>query len=295
MARLKIAVIDPSGLFREGLVSLLAGVGLIPVLDAPSIRDLKPFSDAQAIPDILLIDSPRADSVVNTIDAVRAWSPTTKIVFLAQELDLDLLSKSFDASASGYLLKGISCEALVGALNLINAGEKVFPSALASRLAALASRFDHAAFNLTHLRDTGLSDREIEILRCLAIGHANKAIAAGLNIAESTVKIHVKRILRKTHASNRTQAAIWALEHGIFGESPDRETTAIECRSELTERARPWTLRAEEFRTTGNGTRDHVARETYRPLPENYQLLPQRAGNTNCPRETVGTVHDGKQ
>lgn len=223
MEKLKIGVIDPSGLFREGLVSLLAAVGFIPVQAVASVRDLKPLSDGQAKPDILLVDSTPTDSVANIIDAVRAWSSTTKVVFLAQELDIDLLSKSFDAGACGYLLKGISCDALVGALNLISAGEKVFPSALASTLAALASKFGHAVSNLAQLRDTGLSDREIEILRCLAIGHANKMIAAGLNIAESTVKVHLKRILRKTHASNRTQAAIWALEHGIFGESPDRD------------------------------------------------------------------------
>ena len=295
MEKLKIAVIDPSGLFREGLVSLLAGVGFIPVLDAPSIRDLKPLSDGQAAPDILLIDSPHDDNVVNTINAVRAWSPATKVVFLAQEFDIDLLSKSFDAGASGCLLKGICCDALVGALNLIDAGEKVFPSALASRLAALANRLGHAAFNLAQFRDTGLSEREIEILRCLAIGYANKAIAAGLNIAESTVKIHMKRILRKTHASNRTQAAIWALEHGIFEESPDREATAMECSSELKERADPWTLKAEELRRTGDGTKNHVPRETYRRLPEDYQLLSQHAGSANRSREAVGTEHNGKK
>jgi hypothetical protein len=105
----------------------------------------------------------------------------------------------------------------------------------------------------------------------------------------------MKRILRKTHASNRTQAAIWALEHGIFEESPDREATAMECSSELKERADPWTLKAEEFRRTGHGTKDHVARETYRRLPEDYQLLSQHAGSANRSREAAGTEHNGKK
>jgi two-component system nitrate/nitrite response regulator NarL len=120
------------------------------------------------------------------------------------------------------LLENLSRDALQKSLTLISIGEKVFPSELASIIAGLASQQQRAAD--TECDNPDLSYRELEILRSLTSGDPNKVIAAQLDIAESTVKIHLKHILRKTNSFNRTQAALWAVRHGIAAR-PDKKST----------------------------------------------------------------------
>jgi two-component system nitrate/nitrite response regulator NarL len=155
------------------------------------------------------------DDVISTGAEIRAWGPTAGIVFVAPKLDLDVMMASFGAGAGGYLLETVSGDALRDSLNLVIAGEKVFSSELASLLPMLASKFDSSGpCNLAPL-ESDLSRREIEILQCLTSGQSNKVIAKNLEIAEATVKVHVKRILRKAHALNRTQAALWGVATGV--------------------------------------------------------------------------------
>lgn len=219
MEKIRVGVINSNALSREGLASLLTGMGFGSVQGAAGVQDLKQLADGHPMPDVVLVDLSRSvGDVIATMNAIKVWSPTTKVVFLLQELDVELLGACFGAGAFGYLLKDISRAALEETLKLVCAGEKVFPSSLALQMGALASKFGDRTHTLAQLRAGGLSEREIDILRCLVIGHGNKTIAANLNIAELTVKVHLKRILRKTHACNRTQAAIWALEHGLIGQ-----------------------------------------------------------------------------
>ena len=216
METVNLAVIDPNGLFRAGLVSLLSAAGFPRVDQAESLADMKRLLTDGQRPDIVLIDLQRnAGDIEGTITSIGAFAPSARVVFLANDLDVLLLGSCFAAGASGFLLKDISCYALQESLHLVSAGEKVFPSGLAHLVAGLATRFSDPKLNAAKLRASKLSDREIEILRFLAYGQPNKVIAANLDIAESTVKVHLKSILRKTSASNRTQAAIWALEQGL--------------------------------------------------------------------------------
>ena len=113
----------------------------------------------------------------------------------------------------GYLLEDLSAEALQKSLALVFAGEKVFPSALAPLLANSAKRV--IVDPLSEIQNCELSLRETEILRLLVDGRSNKAIAATLNIAEATAKLHLRNIMRKLSATNRTQAALWAVQRGI--------------------------------------------------------------------------------
>ena len=119
------------------------------------------------------------------------------------------------------MLENLSRDALQKSLTLISTGEKVFPSELASIIADLASQ--RATDTESHNPD--LSDRELEILRSLTSGDPNKVIAAQLDIAESTVKVHLKHILRKTNSFNRTQAALWAVRHGIAARADKNSDT----------------------------------------------------------------------
>ena len=117
-------------------------------------------------------------------------------------------------------LSSISTDALSYSLQLVLLGEMVFPTQMASFWTQRSSRPNVAA-----ARDIAqkLSTRESQILHCLVAGSSNKAIARQLEITESTVKVHMKSLLRKINAANRTQAAIWGMEAG-FGETGGRGT-----------------------------------------------------------------------
>jgi two-component system nitrate/nitrite response regulator NarL len=123
------------------------------------------------------------------------------------------MTNAIQAGADAYLMKDISVDALIQSLRLVMMGEKVFPSHLAALLisgkAGGTVSVDGAASR------KGLSQREMQILQCLLNGDSNKMIANRIGITEATIKVHLKSVLRKINASNRTQAAIWALNNGF--------------------------------------------------------------------------------
>lgn len=223
MSDISLAVVDPNTLFRAGLVSLLSAMGFGAVEDGASVAELRERISGKPSPSIMLIDLSRVmGDTAEAMQEITATAPDAKVVFLANDLDIERMSACFAAGAYGYLLKDISRNALEESLRLVSAGEKVFPSRLASMMSTLSNRLGDPGLNAAKLRECNLSEREIEILRCLVNGQSNKVIAANLDIAESTVKVHLKSILRKTRACNRTQAAIWALEQGLVEALPAR-------------------------------------------------------------------------
>jgi two-component system nitrate/nitrite response regulator NarL len=132
-----------------------------------------------------------------------------KIVVLAKDTDSLEMDQDQIAALSGILTYGLSADAFVRSLRLICSGQRVFPRNLVLRPKpqAPSSRTEH--------RSNGdyLSPREREVLAHLVAGHSNRAIAQHLGTAEATVKVHLKSLLRKINAGNRTQAAIWALSN----------------------------------------------------------------------------------
>jgi two-component system nitrate/nitrite response regulator NarL len=187
-----------------------------PVREAGDAQELRRQigEDRRIRPDLLLIDL--SETVISAGD-VKEWAPITKVVLLAADLDLELLSEYFAVGASGYLLKKISRNALEESIRLVLAGEKVLPSRLVTVMPRIGVSWQPKS------KGGGLeqlSNREIDILRCLANGQSNKATADTLGIAESTVKVHVKRILQKIHAANRTQAALWGAARGLGKDNP---------------------------------------------------------------------------
>ena len=144
--------------------------------------------------------------------------PKGYIVLLAQAMETDQLALSFAAGADGYLLEEISPEALLESLNLVMLGEKVFPSRLAALMCG--DSWSLKASPKAAASHVPLSGRELEIVQRLTDGLPNKIIASELSITEATVKVHLKTILKKIGAQNRTQAAIWAVQRG-FSTAPD--------------------------------------------------------------------------
>lgn len=205
----KIGIVDPNGLLRAGIASLLESLGFDDLVQAATTETLRAEHRGEASPPQLCLITlvSGSDFITHCIDDIHSINPQCRIVFLANVLDLDAMTQCFAAGADGFLLQNISREALGNSINLVVADGKVFPAELADLFPKLRElRADPAS----PLCDTDLSPREMEIAASLTRGDSNKAIARRLQITEATVKAHVKRILRKIHVENRTKAALWA-------------------------------------------------------------------------------------
>jgi two-component system nitrate/nitrite response regulator NarL len=211
---LRVAVIDDHTLFRRGLISLLAREpGFAVVAEAAD-----GFEGIKAVgathPDIVLLDlNMPGISGIETIGAIRTEAPDAKVVMLTVSEDADDLFEALRSGASGYLLKNIDSEFLVAAIRRAAEGDSVVSPEMTGKLVERVRAGAKAA------PEHVLSAREREILAHLARGLSNKEIARELDVAESTVKIHVQHILRKLNLASRVQAAIWAVEHGIAARS----------------------------------------------------------------------------
>jgi two-component system nitrate/nitrite response regulator NarL len=147
-------------------------------------------------------------------------------VVLADKLSLAQLRSVMRAGASAYLLHDVSVEALHVAMNIVIAGEKVLTSALVEILLADNGLIKRPA---AKYNGVNLNDAEKRILKCLAVGNSNKQIAINCDITEGTVKAHLRAIYRRINVANRTQAALWALDHIPLqpeGSAPTPQTCA---------------------------------------------------------------------
>jgi two-component system nitrate/nitrite response regulator NarL len=182
-------------------------------IEVESIGDVTPENLDNAL---LLIRKP-SDTAEFEDDLIRLKqsAQSCRVVVLTGTMSTDQMVISFAAGADGFLLEEISTEALLESLNLVMLGEKVFPSRLAVTLCA-ESVARHAPPCTSSFSDDLLSSRELEVVQRLAGGMPNKVIANELEISEATVKVHLKSILKKLQVTNRTQAAIWALQNGLF-------------------------------------------------------------------------------
>jgi two-component system nitrate/nitrite response regulator NarL len=201
----EVCVVARRRLVRAGLVRILEGMSFHVAIEAGFLHEIAALPWPNGL---VLIDRP--DSLPELDREIGRLGRDTGVHFvvLADSIDPDSLTAAYAAGAAGFLLHDISPEALHGSLRLVMAGERVFPSELAALLADWNWR---ARLQFDAAGGTGLSERETEIVRCLADGMPNKVIASALTITESTVKVHLKSILRKLGVSNRTQAAIWAV------------------------------------------------------------------------------------
>jgi two-component system nitrate/nitrite response regulator NarL len=162
------------------------------------------------------------------IASIKEQYSLARVVVLSDSFNLDDIKSAFQSGADGYCLATTGCEALIKYLDLVMLGEVVFPSA--AFLSAISDTQREAetkeplAITVlpAHLHSSlethdspirTLSSRESEILQCLMQGAPNKVIARKLDVAEATVKVHIKAILRKIRVANRTQAAMWAVNH----------------------------------------------------------------------------------
>jgi len=159
-------------------------------------------------PDVILMDLRLPDmSGIDTMIAIRAEFPEARVVMLTTfEGDVEI-QRALEAGARGYLLKSMPPRDLVAAIRQVHAGKKRIPSEVAARLAE-------------HMGEEDLTARELDVLQHAANGNRNRDIAEKLFISEDTVKVHIKHIMEKLGATDRTQAVAVALRRGIFQLGP---------------------------------------------------------------------------
>jgi two-component system nitrate/nitrite response regulator NarL len=184
-------------------IGLPSGVGVLPNDSLPNdslVHD-------SAGPDIALVEVSNLDAALEALHCLAETCPDTPIVILFDTVCLETLVACLEAGASGFLTRHITRDVLLRSLELVVLGEIVFPTGLAGHLSLGPSERNRT---LGGDDGCGLSCREVSVLQCLLNGEPNKVIANRLNITEATIKVHLKSVLRKIKATNRTQAAIWA-------------------------------------------------------------------------------------
>jgi two-component system nitrate/nitrite response regulator NarL len=215
MKAIRVQLLAPDRLLRAGLCRILDDANISVCGAATTLSEGLKAIARQGPPDLVLADWAAGDNQRPAdIRSLRQSLPQVRVVALADRLSIGRMAECFAAGAHGYLLNNISSAALKHSLALVMLGEKVFPSALAAFLANPSDRVEETSrpFDLMNR----LSPREIAILRTLGTGLPNKVLAHQLGITESTVKVHLKGIMRKIRVSNRTQAAVWAITHAPF-------------------------------------------------------------------------------
>jgi two-component system nitrate/nitrite response regulator NarL len=203
---------------RERVKDVLTGSILTLIGEAGTLaaahRQLCGTHSEAGRPDIVLadIDGPLEGDEAEMLRAIRGRQPATKIMVLGDPASLALLWQACSTEIDGYLLHTMPPAMLMHALDLILSGQRILPPC--SHAARLAPQLVPAA-PMAATATNGLSAREAQILQLLVVGSSNKAIARDLTISHETVKVHIRALLRKLKARNRTQAALWGLENGF--------------------------------------------------------------------------------
>lgn len=215
-AKIDVSLLSRNEIAREGLRRILLSDQFDVRSSATDVASLTgPAQTADNNrPHIIIIDDAPGSDPLGSCRELGERYPNARLVLLADDYEFDEVALAFGCGIDGYIVKEISCEPLIESLKLVALGEKVLPSQLARNLSFVSAGAGGEDWHES-VATAGLSDREVEILRCLTLGLANKVVSRRLSISEATVKVHVKAILRKLRVANRTQAAIWAIKHGF--------------------------------------------------------------------------------
>jgi DNA-binding NarL/FixJ family response regulator len=202
--RIRVLTADDHPLLREGIAAIINNQpDMILVSQANNGREAIQMHREHR-PDVTLMDLRLPDmSGIESMKAIRAEAPGARIIILST-FDGDVeIQRALQAGANGYLLKSLPQKQLVEAIRQVHAGKRRIPPELAAQLAE-------------HLGEENLSEREIAVLKLVADGNRNREIGERLFITEETVKVHIRHIMEKLAANDRTQAVAIAVRRGII-------------------------------------------------------------------------------
>ena len=208
---ISVLLIDDHCLFRAGLAELLTRRGIhVAASVSNGAEGIRLVHELQ--PDVVLLDIRMPDSNgLQVLEQLRKTEKDIPVIMVTTSRDEKEIAQALRLGAKGYLLKDMEPEDLVTALHSIKRGDLVIAPELAATLARVLQ--GHSAEDHQRDRLSELTPREKEILAYIAEGGSNKTIGRELGIAEGTVKVHVKHLLRKLNLRSRVEAAVWAVEH----------------------------------------------------------------------------------
>ncbi len=202
--QIRILTVDDHPIVREGIASIIRGErDMVVVGEASNGREaIELFHDKR--PDVTLMDlqMPGVNGI-DAIAAIRREHPEARIIVLTTYEGDALARRALKAGVTGYILKDMIRTELLQAIRAVDGGRRYIPQRIAAELAE-------------HYAEDDLSEREIEVLREVARGTSNKIIASHLSISEATVKAHIKNVMLKLGASDRTHAVNIAMTRGFF-------------------------------------------------------------------------------
>lgn len=215
--KVQISLLGKNEIAREGLRQILSNEKFH---IKESLADVNALVASLGVPTengeahVVIVDNSFDDGGLAVCRAIAAVKSKTRLVLLADHYVFENVALAFQIGVDAVIIKEISCGPLIESISLVAMGEKVFPSQLAENITNCAPTAINGDWKVS-ASAVGLSAREVEILESIMVGMANKVIARQFDICEATVKVHVKAILRKLGVENRTQAATWAVKHGV--------------------------------------------------------------------------------
>lgn len=208
----RILIVDDQALFRAGLAHLLMEDARVTVVGQAGDGEEAVARAAQLKPDVVLMDlkMPRVDGIEATRRIINELPKTRVLILTTFEADVHVL-EALRVGASGYVLKDSTAEAIVNSIIAVLSGERVMASAVANRVVDMLT----GSATPKEFYD-GLTPREIEILRLVAGGAANKEIAYKLRISEKTVRNHISKMYEKLEIYDRAHAVLYAVRKGLI-------------------------------------------------------------------------------